>query len=122
MKKDLFTISQVGKVCGISRSTILRLEDKGLLTPAYCDRKSGYRYYDIHNITKILQIKVFQEMGLQYDDIAGYYGSGGDPSVCVRTLEYRISVLKRTLEEMKLWSDNKKHLSCEVIDVPDYVC
>ena len=122
MKKELFSVSQVCKVCGISRSTALRLESKGLLTPVYCDKKSGYRYYDNHNINKILQIKAFQEMGLQYDDILEFYSMGGNSSNLVKKLEQRLALLSRTVNEMRLWNDNKKHLSCELIELPDYVC
>ena len=122
MKKDLFTVGQVCKVCGISRSTALRLESRGLLAPAYCDEETGYRYYDNHNINKILQIKAFQEMGLQYDDILEFYSSGGDASGLVKKMKERLSLLSRTVAEMELWNDNKRHLSCELIEVPDYVC
>ena len=122
MKKDLFTIKQVGKVCGVSRSTILRLEDRGLLTPAYCDKKSGYRYYDNYNIAKLMQIKSFQEMGLQYDDIAEYYNSGGTSAAIVEKLEKQMLILKRALEEMKLRIEDKNHLTAEIIQLPDYVC
>ena len=122
MKKDLFTVGQVCKVCGISRSTALRLESRGLLAPAYCDEETGYRYYDNHNINKILQIKAFLEMGLQYDDILEFYSSGGDASGLVKKMKVRLSLLSRTVAEMELWNDNKRHLSCELIEVPDYVC
>lgn len=42
--KKLFQITEAARACGLSRSTLMRLEDKGLLTPAYTapdrDRKS----------------------------------------------------------------------------------
>ena len=57
---SLFSIRQVAHACNLSRSSLSRLEDKGLLTPAYTDAKSGYRYYDTHNINRILQIQKFQ--------------------------------------------------------------
>ena len=122
MKKDFFTINQVSKVCGISRSTILRLEDRGLLTPAYCDKTSGYRYYDNHNIAKLMQIKAFQEMGLQYNDIAEYYNSGGTSAAIAEKLEKQMFILKRALEEMTLRIEDKNYLTWEIINLPDYVC
>ena len=122
MENNYFTIGQVCKVCGISRSTILRLEEKGLLTPAHCDEQSGYRYYDNHNINKVLQIKAFQDMGLQYEDIKDFYDSEGNSTVFIKKLAHIASISKRTLEEMQLRSDNKNHLSCELIDLPDYIC
>lgn len=122
LKKDLFTIGQVCKVCTVSRSTILRLEDRGLIFPAYYDEKSGYRYYDNNNIAKLLQIKAFQEMGLQYNDIAEYYNSNGNSAAIVGKLEKRMLVLKRALDEMKLRIEDKNHLTAEIIDLPDYIC
>ena len=122
MEKNFFTVGQVCKVCSISRSTLLRLEERGLLTPAHCDEQTGYRYYDNHNINKILQIKAFQEMGLQYDDIKDFYDSEGNSAVFIKRLAHIASVSKRTLEEMQLRSNNKNHLSCELIDLPDYIC
>ncbi|RKI28093.1 MerR family transcriptional regulator [bacterium 1xD8-6] len=41
----------------------MRLEERGLLTPARTNAKSGYRYYDNNNIARILQIQKFQWMG-----------------------------------------------------------
>ena len=33
-KKALFQITEAAHACGLSRSTLLRMEEKGLLTPA----------------------------------------------------------------------------------------
>ena len=120
--KDFFTIREVGKVCDVSRSTIMRLEDRGLLTPAHIDEKTGYRYYDNHNINKILQIQAIQAMGLEYDEILEYYTSGGGSFNFLQKLEHRLSLIKRTVDELRLWHDDKNHLSFEFIDLPDYVC
>lgn len=120
--KNLFTISQATKCCGISRATILRLEGKGLLTPAFVDERTGYRYYDNHNISKILQIKLFLSMDMSYDDILLYYNSNGTSPVLLKTIETKLFTIKRAYEEMKLRIDNKKHLSFEIITLPEYVC
>lgn len=37
----LFTISQAAKACDISRSTLLRMEERGLIHPAHTNPKSG---------------------------------------------------------------------------------
>ena len=44
--KKLFQITEAARACSLSRSTLLRLEEKGLLTPAYTAPDSGRRYYD----------------------------------------------------------------------------
>ena len=122
LKKDLFTIGEVGKVCSVSASTIRRLEERGLLTPAKIDEQSGYRYYDTHNVNKTLQIKAFQKMGLSYDDILEFYSLGGRSFGFLQRMKDRLTLLSRTVAEMELWNDDKKHLSCELIELPDYVC
>ena len=122
MKKELFTISEVGKVCGVSASTIRRLEERGLLTPAQIDEQSGYRYYDTHNVNKMLQIKAFQKMGLTYDDILEFYSLGGRSFDFLQRMKDRLALLSRTVAEMELWNNDKKHLSFELIELPDYVC
>ncbi len=70
-------MGQVTKSCDIPRTTILRLESRGLLTPAFIDEKTGYRYYDNLNITKILHIKLLLSLDMSYDDISEYYDTGG---------------------------------------------
>lgn len=120
--KNLFTISQVSKCCGLSRSTILRLENKGLLTPAFIDEKSGYRYYDNHNISKILQIKCFLTMNMRYEDILLYYTSHGTSSELLKSLETKLFTIKRTYEEMKIRIDKKEERRFEIVMLPEYVC
>ncbi len=120
--KNLFTIGQVCKCCSISRSTILRLEDRGLLSPAHIDENTGYRYYDIYNVTKVLHIQMFLEMGLTYDDAYLYYMSNGRSPEILASLESRIALLTRAYEEMKLRMDDKQHLQLEIVTLPEYVC
>ena len=38
---QLFSVSQAAKACGISRSTLLRMEARGLLVPAYVSPKAA---------------------------------------------------------------------------------
>lgn len=120
--KKLFTVGQVCKCCGISRSTVLRMEDRGLLSPAHIDENTGYRYYDIYNVTKILHIQMFLSMGLTYDDAYLYYTSSGKSSEILTALKNRLAILTRAYEEMKLRMDDKQHLQAEIITLPEYVC
>ena len=39
--KNLYQISEVAHTCNVSRSTILRMEEKGLLHPYYVSAESG---------------------------------------------------------------------------------
>lgn len=120
--KKLFTIGQVCKCCGISRSTILRMENRDLLSPARIDENTGYRYYDIYNVSKVLHVQMFLNMGLTYDDAYSYFSSLGNSPEILDTLEKRLTLVTRAYEEMKLRMDNKQHLKLEIITLPELVC
>ncbi len=98
------------------------MESRGLLSPARVDEDTGYRYYDIYNVTKILHIQMFLEMGLTYDDAYLYYASNGKSPELLAALESRIALLTRAYEEMKLRMDDKQHLQLDIIKLPEYVC
>ena len=67
-KETLFTIAQAANACSISRSTLLRMEDEGLLAPALHE-DGGYRYYDTDNVMQALQIYTMHRMGLTRKEI-----------------------------------------------------
>lgn len=120
--KEMFTIRQVCQSCGLSRSTILRMEQRGLLRPAFTDPETGYRYYDNNNVTLIIQVKHFLEMGMSYDDSLLYFRSCGSSQELLRRLEEKYLHFKRSYEEMKVRLERREHLSFEFVEVPEYIC
>ena len=62
--KQFFQITEAARACGLSRSTLMRMEERGLLTPVFTAPDSGRRYYDNHNVARIMQIEKFKAMGL----------------------------------------------------------
>ncbi len=119
---DLFTVHQISKACGISRATILRLESKGLLTPAFVDEQTGYRYYDNNNVSLILQAKSFLGLGMSYDDILLYYRSNGSSPELLERMEAKYLTFKRAYEEIKLRVDKQENITFEFLTLPQYVC
>lgn len=120
--KSLFTVSQVTKSCGISRSTLLRLEKRQLLTPAFTDKKSGYRYFDNHDVTRILQIKHLIAIGLSYDEIYEYFCTNGRSVKLLNSLQQRMHATKRMYEEMALRMAHKLSPTFEITSLPGCVC
>lgn len=118
----LFSIHEVARACSLSRSSLIRLEEKGLLTPAYTDEKSGYRYYDNYNITRVLQIQKFQGMGFGPEEIRSYYAGGGKAEELLASLEQKLSVLQQQITEMRLRSHNVPDMHVSVIELPETVC
>ena len=119
---SLFSIRQAARACNLSRSSLIRLEEKGLLTPDYTDAKSGYRYYDNNNICRILQIQKFQLMGFSPKEISSYFESGGKADELLATLEEKLSVLQQQVTEMRLRSHNVPDMSLSIIEIPETVC
>lgn len=119
---SLFSIRQAARACSLSRSSLIRLEEKGLLTPACTNTKTGYRYYDNDNIARILQIQKFQWMGFDTEDILSYYEGGGKADRLLATLEHRLSVLQTQVEEMRLRSHDVPDKTLSVLEIPETIC
>lgn len=118
----LFSISQVSHACNLSRSSLIRLEEKGLLTPACTNKKSRYRYYDNHNICRILQIQKLQCMGFSPEEISSYYAGGGKADELLTSLEQKLYVLQQQVDEMRLRSHNVPDMSLSIIEIPEIIC
>lgn len=119
---SLFSISQAAHACNLSRSSLIRLEEKGLLTPAQTNAKSGYRYYDTNNITRILQIQKLQWMGFSPEEIISYFESGGKADGLLEALEQRLSVLQQQIAEMRLRSQDVPDMSLSLLKIPETLC
>ena len=125
MKKDaqnLFQITEAARACGLSRSTLMRMEDRGLLAPAHVSPTSGQRYYDNFNIARILQVEKFKAMGLDTEEIADYFARGGEASELLAALESRLRELERSVEEMRLRAADGPATSVQVMRLPAVTC
>lgn len=119
---ELYPITEAAHACGLSRSTLLRLEARGLLTPAYTSPDSGRRYYDNYNIARVLQIEALRAMGLSTQDIAAYFASGGDAAGQLRVMEARLRELERSVEELRIRAAQDESLRVEIMTLPAVTC
>ena len=120
--KNLFPITEAAHACGLSRSTLMRMEEKSLLTPAYISPTSGRRYYDNHNVARVLQIEKLKAMGLGAKEIAGYFASGGEVTELLPVLEERLRELSRSVEELRLRAGGSGGLSTQLTTLPAVTC
>ena len=120
-KKALFQITEAARACGLSRSTLLRMEEKGLLPPAYIAPDSGRRYYDNFNVARILQVEKFKAMGLSTEEIADYFARGGEVTELLSMLEERLRELSRGVEELRLRAGGSG-LSIQLMTLPAVTC
>ena len=120
--KKLFQITEAARACGLSRSTLMRMEERGLLTPAYIAPDSGRRYYDNHNVARVLQIEKFRSMGLDAEEIAAYFAHGGEASELLAALESHLQDLQRSVEEMRLRAMEPPSISVQMVTLPAVTC
>lgn len=62
------SISDVGKIAGISKDRLRYYEEKGLVSPSR-DTDNNYRYYEIDELLKAMAIQLYREMDLSVKEI-----------------------------------------------------
>lgn len=94
-EKDLFQIGEVSKLLGVTRRMIINYESLGLLTPAYKNESSGFRYYNVDNIVHIRIIRTLQNLGLSLPEIKNYF----DNTVALEKVIDRMVLLRTHLDQ-----------------------
>ncbi|MBR1628370.1 MAG: MerR family transcriptional regulator [Lachnospiraceae bacterium] len=87
LKKKNYTIQQVCNSTGLSRSAILKLEEKGIVKPASVNAKTGYRNYTLIEIAAILQYRMLREMDLSMDEILAYFSNRSHITELIERME-----------------------------------
>lgn len=68
MKKSKLTISEMAKINGISRQTLIYYDKHGIFQPDYVNEK-GYRLYSIQSIPYLREICFLKSIGIPLEDI-----------------------------------------------------
>jgi DNA-binding transcriptional MerR regulator len=82
-----YSISQLARACGLSRSTLLFYDRKGLLKSSG-RTGSGYRVYSGKDLNRLMRIRRLREAGLSLKEVRSVLASGGTPGT--RLLEDRM--------------------------------
>lgn len=122
--RKLFTIKEVSHACGISRATILRLEESGFIKPYRIDPDTGYRYYDMFNITAIGQYQRLQTIGLSRKEISDLYYERIDSAEFIKAQRKKLSILQNFIDEYELRHDHSKDSMFSYVTLPSmtYYC
>ena len=123
-KRHLFTVKDVSRACGISRATLLRMEESGFLTPYQVDPDSGYRYYDTGNIAAIGQYQWLQKAGLSRVEIADLYLGRVDSEQFLTEQRRKLEAMRRFVSEYELRHDRSKDhmISRQTLPETIYYC
>jgi DNA-binding transcriptional MerR regulator len=93
-----YSISKIGRACGLSRSTLLYYDRMGLLRPSG-RTVSGYRYYTDADLGRLHRIRHFREAGLTLKEIRAVLFSGGKPGT--KLLEKRLRETAKNIVGLK---------------------
>ena len=120
--RKLFSIKEMSDICGISRASLLRLEADGFLTPYRVNPETGYRYYDMQNVSAVGQYQRLQLIGLSRKEIADVYYERIDSDEFLAELRQKQAQLQRFLSEYELRHDRSKNFSAYYITLPEVTC
>ena len=123
-ERKLFTVKDVSRACGVSRATLIRMEESGFLTPHHVDPDTGYRYYDMQNIAAIGQYQRLQSIGLTRAEIADVYFGRVDSAGFVAGQRRKLESMRRFLNEYEMSHDRSRDrmLSRTVLPPASYYC
>ena len=129
MKKDfeienekMYTIREAAEICGVSRATLLRMEEGGFDSPRLVDEKNGYRYYDVVNIHRIKLYQMLQIMGLSNKEIHAYFDNNLAAEDFLAVLYERLAVARRCVEEFEARLIVRGSTRYEYVTLPAVEC
>lgn len=109
--KKYYTIGEVSKIMGISTQTLRYYSSINLLTPAYTNPETGYRYYSDEQFHFIDRIRYLQKLGMSLDEIKNIL-IHNDIQSLIKNLEElendcqkKINSLNDTLDTIKWYRD-----------------
>ena len=120
--QQLFTVSELARACGVSRATLIRIEESGVLTPCRVNPETGYRYYNAYNASQVGQYLLLQSLGLTREEIAEYYYQKTDSTAFLKVQRERLDRMRRVLEELEIRSRGIHGISFSYIDLPEQTC
>ena len=120
--RKLYTSAEVCRACGISRTSLFRLEEYGFIRPYRVNPKTGYRYYDLHNITSIGQFQKLQSIGLTKKEITDVYYERVDSEKFIAEQRQKLNNLQHFLREYEYCHDHKGDRYGSVISLPAVTC
>lgn len=115
----VYTVSQVATTCGVSRSTLLRLEDEGLLIPSIHDAAGTKRMYSFLDIMKLREIITLHSYGFTYSIIKEYFEDNGNCTNLIALLAAKQSDIFYFLHEMEERMGTNTNLDVEYVYFPE---
>lgn len=117
-----YTINEIADICGVSRATLLRLEESGFDRARVVSSASGYRYYDVINIHKVMQYRMLKKLGLDRNEIMAYYSGQMNSADFLATLKERLAIAKRCVDEFEARFTERESLQFSFYQTEEMTC
>ena len=100
-------IKDFAVLTGVSVRTLHYYDELGLLTPAYVDKSSGYRYYDEASLLRMQEILFYRELDFSLKRIAEILSSPDyDKNAALQEQRHLLTLKKERLERLILAIDD----------------
>ncbi len=116
----LFQIGEVTKALGVTRKMILNYEELGLLTPAYKNAHSGYRYYSADNMVHIRNIRLLQDLGLSLSEVHAYFENIDNLGEQIDRLVQLRNQLNQYIWELQLRKRKLREMEVNRVTLPSF--
>lgn len=116
-KEKYLTISEFGRLCGVTRKTLIFYDKEGVFSPIFKDT-NGYRYYSLKQYDTFNIILDLRTIGVTLEDIKLYLDERA-PEKCIDLLEEENKKIKKKIEELNFISkviNNKIKITKEGIE------
>lgn len=71
-KNELLSIGEIAKIAGVSIKSLRYYEKIGILTPAYVNPESGYRYYSLSQLHIVEVIQICVDLNIPLKDLDNF--------------------------------------------------
>ena len=94
-------IKEFAEFTGVSVRTLHYYDEIGLLTPAYVDKGTGYRYYDENSLLRMQEILFYRELDFSLKSIGEILSSPNyDKNKALKEQKHLLTLKKERLERL----------------------
>lgn len=98
--KELYTIGEVGRICGISAKALRYYDKIGIISPDHISEENGYRYYSRETLLLVPVMKYYKQMGFKLEEMQELLG-GNTYQFLQQNFHSKISGLKDMEREIQ---------------------
>lgn len=115
--QGLFSINVLARTCAVSRATLLRMENDGLLKPAYINPENSYRYYDCKSIAEVIRVLNYQQLGFTKKEIAELYDNPASFRDSLAAIKDHYEFVLREMEDLNLKIENNGEIKIRETEI-----